>query len=169
MVRSFHETRERRGFQSGAVLVGFLALTLGVGILAGLVTEPNVATWYPALTKPSFNPPNWVFAPVWTLLYALMAIAGWRVWRVTDFGGRPMLYWAAQLALNFAWSFIFFGAHQILAALIEIAVLWLMVLVTAIAFFRVDRLAGWLFVPYLAWVSFATALNAAIHHLNPAA
>ena len=169
MVRTFHAgARERAGFQSVAVLVGFLALTLGVGIFAGLVTEPNVLTWYPTLTKPSFNPPNWVFAPVWTALYILMAIAGWRVWRVTDFASRPMLYWAVQLALNFAWSFIFFGAHKILAALIEIAVLWLAVSITTIAFFRIDRVAGWLFTPYLAWVSFAAALNAAIHHLNPA-
>lgn len=169
MVREFHAAERIRGggFQSVAVLVGFLALTLGVGVFAGLVTEPNVLSWYPALTKPSFNPPNWVFAPVWTTLYILMAIAGWRVWRITDFDSRALLFWAAQLVLNFAWSFIFFGAHEIGLALIEIAALWLMVLLTMIAFFGIDRIAGWLFVPYLAWVSFAAALNGAIHQLNP--
>jgi len=168
MVRDFHAgDRMRGGFQSIAVLIGFLALALGVGIFAALVTEPNVVSWYPTLAKPSFNPPNWVFAPVWTTLYVLMAIAGWRVWRITDFGATPMLYWVMQLALNFAWSFIFFGAHQIFAALIEIAMLWIAVLVTTIAFFRVDRIAGALFVPYLLWVSFAAALNAAIYQLNP--
>ena len=150
------------------MLIGFLALSLGVGILAGLVTEPNVISWYPSLAKPSFNPPNWVFAPVWTTLYILIAIAGWRVWRVTDFNAQPMLYWLLQLALNFAWSFIFFGAHQLLAALIEISVLWIAVLVTTIAFFRIDRVAGLLFVPYLLWLSFAAALNFEIYRLNPA-
>jgi tryptophan-rich sensory protein len=169
MVREFHAAEQARGggFQSVAVLVGFLALALGVGVFAGLVTEPNVLTWYPALAKPSFNPPNWLFAPVWTTLYILMAVAGWRVWRVTDFDSRALLFWVTQLVLNFAWSFIFFGAHEIGLALIEIAMLWLMVLLTMLAFFRIDRIAGWLFVPYLAWVSFAAALNGAIHHLNP--
>jgi len=169
MVRQFHAVSRARGggFQNVAVLIGFLALTLGVGIFAGLVTEPNVLTWYPTLAKPSFNPPNWVFAPVWTVLYILMAVAGWRVWRITDFESRALLFWVMQLALNFAWSFIFFGAHAIGLALIEIAVLWLTVLLTTVTFFRIDRIAGWLFVPYLAWVSFAAALNGAIHQLNP--
>lgn len=170
MVRDFQTAERSRntGFQNIAVLIGFLALTLGVGIFAGLVTEPNVMSWYPTLTKPSFNPPNWVFAPVWTTLYILMAVAGWRVWRITDFRARALLYWALQLVLNFAWSFIFFGAHQITAALIEIAVLWLAGLTTTVTFFRIDRIAGWLFVPYLLWVSFAAVLNGAIWQLNPA-
>lgn len=159
MIRSY-------GTQNILVLIGFLALTLGVGVFAGLLTEPNVLTWYATLAKPSFNPPNWVFAPVWTILYALMAIAGWRVWRVRDFHSGALLFWAAQLALNFAWSFVFFGMHAIGLALIEVAILWLMVLLTMLSFFRIDRIAGWLFVPYLAWVSFAAALNGAILQLN---
>jgi tryptophan-rich sensory protein len=168
MVREFPATgRAHGGFQNIAVLIGFLALTLGVGILAGLVTEPKIPSWYSPLAKPSFSPPNGVFAPVWTTLYILMAIAGWRVWRVTDFNALPMLYWLMQLALNFAWPLIFFGAHQLLAALIEIAMLWIAVLITTVAFFRIDRIAGWLFVPYLLWVSFASALNFAIYSLNP--
>jgi tryptophan-rich sensory protein len=168
MARKFSAAIRQRGrLQSVAVFVGFLALSLGVGILSGLVTEESVLTWYPTLVKPSFNPPNRVFAPVWTTLYILIAVAGWRVWRITDFGAQPMLYWAMQLALNFAWSFIFFGAHQVLAALIEIAMLWLAVLCTTIAFFRIDKIAGWLFAPYLLWVSFAAVLNGAIWELNP--
>ena len=154
------------GFRSVAVLVGFLALTLGVGILGGLVTAPSVVSWYPTLVKPSFNPPNWVFAPVWTTLYILMAIAGWRVWRVTGFESRALLFWVLQLALNFAWSFIFFGMHEVGWALIEIAALWFLVLFTMIAFLRIDRPAGLLFLPYLAWVSFAALLNAFVWHLN---
>ncbi|MBS0275223.1 MAG: tryptophan-rich sensory protein [Proteobacteria bacterium] len=169
MVRELHVRKRRRGggFQDVAVLTGFLALTLGVGVFAGLVAEPNALTWYPTLAKPLFNPPNWVFAPVWTVLYVLMAVAGWRVWRITDFESRALLFWVAQLALNFAWPFIFFGVHAIGLALIEIAALWFLVLLTMVAFLRVDRIAGWLFAPYLAWLSFAAALNAAIHQLNP--
>lgn len=155
------------GAQSIAVLIGFLALSLGVGVLAGQVTELNVANWYPRLIKPAFNPPNWLFAPVWTALYILIAIAAWRVWCIQDFSSRALLLWIVQLALNFAWSFIFFGAHQIGFALIEISILWLAVLMTTLAFFRVDRVAGLLFVPYMLWLSFAAALNGAIYQLNP--
>jgi translocator protein len=144
----------------------FLALVLAAGFGAGMVTAPNIAGWYSTLAKPSFNPPNWVFAPVWTTLYVLIAIAAWRVWRVTGLTSRAMLYWFVQLALNFAWSFIFFGAHQTGLALIEIAVLWLAILMTMAAFFRIDRTAGLLFVPYLAWVSFAGFLNFSIWQLN---
>ena len=104
---------------------------------------------------------------MWTTLYILMAIAAWRVWRVAGFESRPLLYWFVQLALNFAWSFIFFGAHHVAFALIEIAVLWLMIVLTTASFFRRDRLAGWLLVPYLVWVSFAGVLNTAIWRLNP--
>ena len=153
-------------FTSAAMFVAFLVLTLAVGFAAGLATEPNIAGWYSHLAKPSFNPPNWIFAPVWTTLYVLMAIAAWRVWRVTGLGARAMLFWFVQLALNFAWSFIFFNAHQIGFALIEIAVLWLFVAITMIAFFRIDMIAGALFLPYLAWVSFAGVLNDAIWRLN---
>ena len=154
-------------FVSAVALVVFLLLALAMGFAAGLATEPNIAGWYSHLNKPSFNPPNWVFAPVWTTLYILMAIAAWRVWRVAGFESRPLLYWFVQLALNFAWSFIFFGAHHVAFALIEIAVLWLMIVLTTASFFRRDRLAGWLLVPYLVWVSFAGVLNTAIWRLNP--
>lgn len=153
-------------FASAAMLAGFLALTLAVGFAAALATKPEIAGWYAHLLKPSFNPPNWVFAPVWTTLYVMMAIAAWRVWRAIGFGSRAMLLWIVQLALNFAWSFIFFAAHKTGFALIEIAALWVFVATTMIAFLRTDLVAGLLLAPYLAWVSFAGLLNAAIWRLN---
>jgi tryptophan-rich sensory protein len=147
-------------------LLAFLLLTLLVGAAGTFFTEPSIPTWYAGLAKPGFNPPNWVFAPVWTTLYVLMGIAAWRVWRVTGLNSPEMFAWGLQLTLNFFWSAIFFAAHLILAALVEMALLWLMILVTMILFWRKDRIAGLLFVPYLAWVSFAFALNFAIWRLN---
>jgi len=145
-------------------LFAFLAATLAVGFLASLVTVPNIPGWYEGLHKPFFNPPNSVFAPVWTTLYVLMAVAAWRVWRKA--GLRPLGLYVLQLALNFAWSFIFFGAHAIGVALVEIALLFAAVVVTLRVFWRLDRIAGWLLVPYAAWVLFAGVLNAAIWRLN---
>ena len=145
-------------------LFAFLAATLAVGFLASLVTVPNIPGWYEGLHKPFFNPPNGVFAPVWTTLYVLMAVAAWRVWRKA--GLRPLGLYVLQLALNFAWSFIFFGAHAIGAALVEIALLFAVVVLTLRDFWRLDRIAGWLLVPYAAWVLFAGVLNAAIWRLN---
>jgi len=145
-------------------LFAILAATLAVGYLASLVTVPNIPGWYAGLHKPAFNPPNAVFAPVWTTLYVLMAVAAWRVWRKA--GVRPLGLYVVQLALNFAWSFIFFGAHAVGAALLEIALLFVAVAFTMRAFWRLDRVAGWLFVPYAAWVFFAGVLNAAIWRLN---
>jgi tryptophan-rich sensory protein len=149
-------------------LAGFLALTLAAGYFAGQVTTSNIASWYNGLAKPSFNPPNWVFAPVWTFLYVLMAVAAWRVWRVPGAPKAALTLWVVQLALNVAWSFIFFGAHAPLAALVELVVLWGIVLGTLVAFGRVDRVAGWLFIPYWAWVGFAGVLNFWVWRLNPA-
>jgi translocator protein len=147
-------------------LMAFLILTLAVGAAASLVTEPNIPGWYGALAKPSFNPPNWLFAPVWTLLYVLMGIAAWRVWRKTSASSAEMLLWFAQLALNFGWSFVFFGAHAIGTALVEILLLLALVIVTAIAFWRVDRIAAVLLLPYIGWVGFASLLNYEIWRLN---
>jgi translocator protein len=140
----------------------FVLATLGVGTLASLITAPQIPTWYAGLSLPAMAPPNWVFAPVWTTLYVLMAVAAWRVWKQTGLRSTEMMAYAVQLALNFAWSAIFFGLHRIGAALIETAVLDLAVLATTILFFRRDRLAGLLFAPYLAWVLFATLLTCAL-------
>ena len=149
-----------------AALLAFLAVTFAVAFAGSLVTIPNIATWYGGLHKPSFNPPNFVFGPVWTVLYLMMAVAAWLVWRKAGLVSRPMGLYAVQLGLNLAWSFLFFGGHLLGVALAELVCLWLAVLATLLAFRRHDPVAGWLFVPYLAWVSFAGALNAAVWHLN---
>jgi benzodiazapine receptor len=145
-------------------LFALLAATLAVGFLASQVTVPSIPGWYAGLHKPSFNPPNWLFAPVWTTLYVLMAVAAWRTWRKA--GVPPLGLYALQLALNGAWSFIFFGAHAIGLALVEIVLLLVLVLATMWRFWRTDRIAGLLFVPYTGWVLFAGVLNTAIWRLN---
>ena len=145
-------------------LFALLAATLAVGFVASLATVPNIPGWYAGLHKPGFNPPNGVFAPVWTILYLLMAIAAWRVWRKA--GLRPLGLYALQLVLNGAWSFVFFGAHAIGAALAEIVLLLALVLATMRSFWGKDRIAGLLFLPYAGWVLFAGVLNAAIWRLN---
>ena len=149
-------------------LVVFIALCIAVAAIGGAVTATSVDTWYAALEKPSFNPPNWLFGPVWTALYLMMAFAAWRVWRARGFAGaRAALgLWALQLTLNLCWSFLFFGARMIGAALAEIVVLLLAILATLALFWRIDRAAGWLMVPYAAWVGFATLLTAALWRLN---
>ena len=149
-------------------LAAFVLLCLGISALGGWATASSVGTWYATLAKPAFNPPNWVFAPVWTVLYAMIAVAGWRVWRLRGLGGAPgaMSVYALQLALNLAWSFVFFGAQAIGAGLVVIVLLLAAILVNARLFWNVERAAGWLLVPYAAWVAFATVLNAALWRLN---
>lgn len=144
------------------VLIGLLVLCLAVGAGAGALTAQSVTTWFPTLTKPWFNPPPWIFAPVWTTLYVMMAVAAWLVWLRK---GSLVLFYV-QLALNFAWSLLFFGLHSPVLALVDIVALWVLILATLLAFWKVDRRAGWLLVPYLAWVSFASVLNASIWWLN---
>ncbi|MEZ5461131.1 TspO/MBR family protein [Dokdonella sp.] len=148
-----------RGWKS---LIVFLVLVT-VAALVGATAAPDA--WFAALQKPAFNPPNWVFGPAWTLLYGLMAIAAWRVYRVAG-SGLAIGLWLVQLVVNAIWSPLFFGLHRIDLALVDIVVLDLLVLVTIVRFFRHDRLAGWLMLPYLAWIAFATLLNAAIWQLN---
>jgi len=144
----------------------FLIATLGVGALASVFTAPAIPTWYAGLVHPAIAPPNWVFAPVWTALYILMAFAAWLVWKKTGLRSVEMAAFAIQLALNFAWSVLFFGLHRIGAAQVEIAVLDLAILVTAVLFFRRDRLAGLLLLPTLAWAGFATVLTREVWRLN---
>ena len=147
-----------------------LALPLAVGALAGWVTSSSVQSWYPTLEKPSFNPPAWIFGPAWTVLYVLMGIAAWLVWRTG--WGRPevrfaLAVYALQLVLNGIWSLIFFGLRAPGPAFAEIVLLWLAIAATLALFWRVRPLASGLLVPYLAWVSFAVALNFSIWRLNP--
>jgi benzodiazapine receptor len=156
------------GVRSLAALAGFVVLCFIVAAVGGAVTATSVGTWYAGLAKPSFNPPDWVFGPVWTVLYVMIAVAGWRVWRRRGEGGARLALgaWGLQLALNLVWSLVFFGARMIGAALAEIVVLLAAILVTAMLFWRIDRVAGALFTPYAAWVGFATVLNAALWRLN---
>jgi len=150
---------------SWLMLVGFLVASFMAAAIGGAVTSSSVREWYPTLAKPDWTPPAWLFGPVWTALYAMMAVAGWLVWRRTGWSGA-LIWFAAQLVLNATWSPVFFGLHRIGWALVNIMLLWLAIVGTTVAFWRVTPVAGGLFVPYLAWVSFATALNFAIWRLN---
>lgn len=145
----------------------FLALVICFGAAAiGAQFPPG--EWYAGLRKPAWNPPNWIFAPVWTALYTLMAVAAWRVWRRGDgLRGRAALsLFLLQLLCNAVWSWFFFGLHRPALALVDIVLLWLSLLATLVAFGRIDRVAALLLAPYLAWVSFAMALNWALWRLN---
>lgn len=146
-----------------------LAACFGAAALGALFTGPAVRTWYQQIRRPSFSPPDWVFGPVWTTLYAMMAAAAWLVWRRGDAPGRnaALALFAAQLTLNAAWSPIFFGLKSFGGAFADIVALWLAIAATLVAFLRLSVPAGVLLAPYLAWVSFAAALNFALWRLNP--
>ena len=149
--------------RSGLALIGFVIATFCAPLL-GAAAAPG--PWYHTLVKPTWNPPAWLFAPAWTLLYSLMAIAAWLVWKQVGLR-RPLHLYVVQLALNAAWTPIFFGAHQIGWALVEIVALWFAILLTLLGFYRVSKTAGMLLVPYLAWVTFASVLNLTLWRLNP--
>jgi tryptophan-rich sensory protein len=148
---------------SGLVFAGFIVVTFSAPALSVFIGMPR--EWYAALNKPIWNPPPWLFGPAWTLLYTLMAIAAWMVWKRVGFG-KPLKLYFVQLSLNAAWTPIFFGAHAMGWALVEIVALWIAILLTLLNFRRVNTTAGWLFVPYLAWVTFATSLNFTLWRLN---
>jgi tryptophan-rich sensory protein len=158
-------TEEQKAATIGALAL-FALLVLGGGLLIGFATVPG--DWYAALVKPSFNPPNWVFAPVWSLLYVLIAIAGWRTWS----RGRnsvPMRIWWLQLGLNFLWSPMFFLLHAMGPALFVVVLLFSAIAGFMVAVWPRDRVASLLFAPYAAWVGFASILNASLLLLNPQA
>ncbi len=142
------------------------------GFIGSVFTITNDRSWYANIVKPSFNPPNWVFGPVWTILFIMMGIALYFVWvknRTKDNSKyKNLAYWffGIQLALNTLWSILFFGLHCPLCSLVEIFILLVAIIVTIIYFFKVNKVAGWLMIPYLFWVSFATILNFAIVILN---
>lgn len=144
-------------------LLLFVVGVLAAGLVIGGLTAPD--GWYAALAKPWFNPPNWIFAPAWTVLYVLIGIAGWRVWRLPERGGA-LGVWIVQLALNFSWTPVFFRLHQIGAALAVVLALLVAILAFIALAWRRDRTAALLFVPYAAWVAFASTLNGAIWQLN---
>lgn len=158
----------RRDTPSLLVLIVCLLVCFAAAALGSMLTLPQIPVWYEGLAKPSFSPPNWLFGPVWTVLYALMAIAMWRVY-LRSRGPerrRAVTVFAVQLALNVAWSAAFFASHSPAAGLVVIAALILAILATILVFARIDRLAALLLLPYIAWVSFATILNAAVWALN---
>lgn len=146
----------------------FVGTCLAIGGLGGAVTSSSVTEWYPTLNKPSFNPPNWVFGPVWTTLYVMMGLAAWRVWRAAerDATRTPLVFFGVQLAVNLGWSVAFFGLRDPGLAVAVILALDLLVLATALLFRRFDGLAAVLLLPYLGWITFATVLNIAIWRLN---
>ncbi|MDJ0973439.1 MAG: TspO/MBR family protein [Planctomycetota bacterium] len=135
--------------------------------LTGIFFRPGA--WYAALEKPAWTPPGWVFGPVWTTLYTLMGIAAWLVWRKAGWSGArtALSLFLVQLALNAAWTPLFFGVHAMLVAFVCIVLMWLAVAATLVAFWRQTRLAGVLLVPYLAWLTLASALNFELWRLNP--
>jgi benzodiazapine receptor len=149
-------------------LIVLILITFAAAAIGGLATADAVMTWYPALAKPAWNPPSWILGPVWTLLYLMMAAAAWLVWlRREEQEVMPALSaYLFQLMLNASWSLIFFGLHQLGWAFAEIGALWIAIGFTLRAFWRVSPTAGALLAPYLAWVTFAAALNFTIWRMN---
>ncbi|HXK11251.1 MAG TPA: TspO/MBR family protein [Vicinamibacteria bacterium] len=146
-------------------LTAFVVLCFGVSVLGGMAARLGVAEWYPALKKPSWTPPHWVFGPVWTFIYPMVAVAGWLAWREGRARLGPLVY-LLQLALNAAWPWFFFAQRRPDRALVCIAALCVFVVATIAAFWRLSRRAALLLVPYLAWVAFAAALNLALWRMN---
>ena len=149
-------------------LAAWIALCFAVAGISGTWTAREVVTWYPTLNRPAIAPPNWVFGPVWSLLYLLMSIAAWQVWISAPSPMRTLGIgiFLLQLMLNFAWSWIFFKQHAIGMALLEVVVLWAAIAATIFVFRQVSTSSAWLLAPYLGWVTFATLLNAAYWRLN---
>jgi translocator protein len=155
-----------------AWVYGVLAVTpvIAATVLGQLATLPNLESWYRSLEKPALSPPNWVFGPVWTTLYALMAYAAWRVLRLP--GNTPgrttgLILYFGQLAVNALWPWLFFGLHSPLAGLLNIVPQWLLILATTERFRQIDRIAGYCLVPLATWVAFAAILNFKVWELNP--
>jgi tryptophan-rich sensory protein len=160
--------RQQTGFRFLPFIVSLL-ITLVIGITASVFTAPQIPGWYSTLHKPSFNPPSWLFAPVWTIIYIMIATAAYLVWQrreQTPLYRITTVVYSTQLLLNFSWSIIFFGLHQIFGALVVIILLWFVIIVNAICFAKISKAAGWLLLPYLLWVSFASVLNFSIFLLN---
>jgi benzodiazapine receptor len=157
--------KELSTFASAAGLAGFLLL-LAVVAGTGAIFEPGA--WYETLAKPVWTPPNWLFPVAWSILYLMIAVAGWLVWRKVGFAAAALgfVFYLLQLALNAAWSWLFFGLHRIDLALADLVAMWLAIAATIVAFYVVRRGAAWLLVPYLLWVGYAGALNLALLRMN---
>ncbi|KEQ29596.1 TspO/MBR family protein [Pedobacter antarcticus] len=150
-------------------LVVNLLITVSIGLAGGLLTVSSVRTWYPGLAKPAFNPPNWLFGPIWSVLFIAIGIAAYRIWikreQIAHFP-RTIAIYAIQLILNLCWSYLFFYHHLIGAALFEIVALLIAILVNGLIFYKIDKIAGLIFIPYFLWVSFAALLTYNIYILN---
>ena len=149
-------------------LAAWLLLTFAAAALGNIATGTSVGDWYHQIARPDWTPPDWIFGPVWTALYLMMAIAAWLVWRPAGFAAArwPLVLFLVQLALNTLWSVLFFGLQRPDLAAVEIVLLWVAILATLIAFWKRSTVAGWLLVPYWAWVTFAALLNFEIARLN---
>ncbi len=150
-------------------LIISIVIPVTIGATAGFFTITGVDSWYQTINKPSWNPPNWIFGPVWTTLYVMMGVALFFVWKSDvreALKKTAITLFAVQLVLNFLWSFIFFNQQQPGWALVEIVMMWIAILLTIFAFAKIDKTAAWLLVPYISWVSFATILNYTIWQLN---
>lgn len=145
-----------------------IAIPVATGLIASWFTAQSVNNWYASLERPSFAPPNWVFGPVWTFLYLLMGVSLYLIWRQPPGSQKEkaLFIFGLQLACNFIWSFLFFYLNNPAMALVDIVILWLLILLMLVRFFKLKPMAAWLNIPYLLWVSFATALNAAFWYLN---
>lgn len=145
-----------------------IILPLSLGAIAGMFTSQSVPEWYATLNRPSFNPPNWIFGPVWTTLYILMGISFFLIWKqeASKERNRAILIFLLQLLLNFAWSFIFFYFNMIGLALVEIILLWISIVLMLVVFYKIKPIASYFNIPCLLWVTFATVLNASYYILN---
>jgi benzodiazapine receptor len=168
VARTILKSMTQRKFNIPAFIIN-LAIPLLFGALGAFMTATSVDTWYRTINKPSFNPPDGVFGPVWSLLYILMGISAYLVWQkkahIQHFP-RTVAIYLIQLMLNLLWSFLFFYAHEIGMALIEIVLLWITIAINAWVFYKIDKTSGLLFIPYLLWVSYATVLTYNIFVLN---
>jgi benzodiazapine receptor len=147
-------------------LIVCIAVCFAAAGLGSLLTTPALRPWYADLSKPLWTPPDWLFGPVWTILFLAMAIAAWLVWRKVELTAVPMQLFLLQLLLNVTWSALFFGLRSPGLAFGEIVLLWLAILAVTISFWKIIPAAGWLMFPYLGWVTYAAALNFAIWRLN---
>lgn len=150
-------------------LLGFILICELVGIAGSVLTVSSIQTWYATLVRPSFNPPNWIFGPVWTILYAMMGVAVFLVWQKGMKNKRvkfAVWFFMAHLLVNGIWTPIFFGLHNLALALFVISLMWLMIAYLVILFSKINKISSWLLVPYLFWVSFATVLNFSFWFLN---
>lgn len=146
-------------------LIVSVGVCLSVGFIAGMFTSSSISSWYSGLVKPFFNPPNWVFGPVWTILYVLMGVSLYLVWTRSP-SRIAVTFFIIQLMLNFLWSFLFFYFKNPLLAFIDIILLLIMIILTIIQFYPISKTAAFLLIPYILWVSFATILNFSIYYLN---